>query len=47
MEEGDLYPANMYEDEEFEDWNYPFPPYGLICALLVLTLLALTSATPI
>lgn len=47
MEEGDIYPANMYEHEELEGFNYPFPPYGLISILMMLALLALTSTTPL
>ena len=47
MDEGDIYPANMYEHEEIEDWNFPFPPYGLTVMLLMLALLALTSAVPV
>ncbi|MBP6868540.1 MAG: hypothetical protein KBC16_00320 [Candidatus Pacebacteria bacterium] len=47
MEDGDIYPANMYEHEEIEGFDFPFPPHGLIFMLLMLALLALTSATPI
>lgn len=47
MEDGDIYPANMYEHEEIEGFDFPFQPYGLIFMLLMLALFALTSATPI